>query len=45
MSDGKYRFIKFNQRNQDNLRTEGGGKDNIYPWTLNGDDLKNTVKL
>ncbi|WP_336783484.1 S8 family peptidase [Paenibacillus illinoisensis] len=40
MSDDKYRFIKFNQRDQDNLRTEGGGKDKIYPWTLRGDDLK-----
>lgn len=40
MSDDKYRFIKFNQREQDNLRTEGGGKDKIYPWTLKGKDLK-----
>ncbi|WP_408895296.1 S8 family peptidase [Paenibacillus taichungensis] len=40
MSDDKYRFIRFNQREQDNLRTEGGGKDTIYPWTLKGEDLK-----
>ncbi|MBM7840862.1 hypothetical protein JOC54_004155 [Alkalihalobacillus xiaoxiensis] len=40
MKEDKYRLIKFNQREQDNTRTEGGGKDKIYPWTLTGDGLK-----
>ncbi|MFD0051455.1 S8 family peptidase [Actinomycetes bacterium NPDC127524] len=40
MKDDKYHLIKFNQREQDNLRTEGGGKDKIYPWTLKGEELK-----
>lgn len=40
MKDDKYHLIKFKQREQDNLRTEGGGKDKIYPWTLVGEELK-----
>jgi hypothetical protein len=40
MNDDKYHLIKFNQREQDNLRTEGRGADKLYPWTLKGEELK-----
>lgn len=40
MENEKYRLIRFKQREQDNLRTEGGGKETFYPWTLDGEELK-----
>lgn len=41
MADEKYPLINFKHRRQDDLRTEGGGKEKIYSWTLSGENLKN----
>lgn len=40
MTNEKYRLIRFNQREKDNLRTEGSDNDKLYPWTLRGEELK-----
>lgn len=41
MSKSKYPLIKFTQRTQDNLRTEGGGGGKPPKWILNGQELNN----
>ncbi|MFE3574428.1 S8 family peptidase [Lysinibacillus sp. NPDC059133] len=40
MNDEKFSLINFKHRKQDDLRTEGGGDDKTYPWTLEGEKLK-----
>ncbi|MBC1466006.1 S8 family serine peptidase [Listeria welshimeri] len=45
MANEKYPIIKFSQREQDNLRTEGGGNKDLRKWVLEGEALANKSEM